>query len=72
MTRKVARLTHLPKCQGRTDCHSPARYDFKTWNGPWAYACEVHWSQLRASPNLGTGHGHYLLLPGEEVPRHLR
>jgi hypothetical protein len=65
-------LTTLPACQGRGDCRLPARYDFRTFSGPWAYACEVHWSQLRASSNLGTGYGHYLLLPGETPPVHLR
>lgn len=62
----------LPKCQGRADCPRPARYDFRTFSGTWGYGCEVHWSQMRATADLGTGNGHYLLLPGEEVPAHLR
>jgi len=65
-------LSSLPRCQARGDCRTPSRYDFRTFSGPWAYACEVHWSQLRASAQLGTGYGHYILLPGEEVPVHLR
>ncbi len=50
----------LPKCQAEVGCPRPARYDCKSWSGPWLYTCEVHWPQVRASDRLGTGHGQYL------------
>lgn len=43
------------------DCPNEARYDFKTKMGPWAFGCEKHWRQYRASAKLGTGLGQKLV-----------
>lgn len=58
--------TSLPVCDG---CGKRrARYDCKTFHGPWANLCDICWPQLRAVPDLGLGVGQYLYLGGETIP----
>jgi len=40
----------------------PARFDFATTLGPWAYGCEYHYLSHRAAPALGEGQGQMLVL----------
>lgn len=56
----------LPRCAfGRDsapweDCPNPARYDFRTRSGPWAYGCAHHYAMYRMWHTLGTGKGQRL------------
>lgn len=59
----VAYVAQMPDCQihgmmGRKGV--PAKYDFKTKDGPWAYGCEACWKDERAYPTLGVGKGQKL------------
>lgn len=46
-------------------CENRAHYDFKTYIGPWAYACSEHWEKYRLYPETGLGMGQRLILPSE-------
>ena len=60
MTRdgKVAYVATIPACDF---CGRPARYDFKTQHGPWAYGCEADYEVNRLYEDLGTGKGQRLV-----------
>jgi hypothetical protein len=43
---------------------TPAEYDGKTTEGPWAYMCGAHYSKY--GMGLGTGVGQRLILKGNK------
>lgn len=47
----------IPEC---SFCNLPACFDFKTWQGPWAYGCLQHFILKRGK--LGVGRGQALVL----------
>lgn len=56
-------IDELPRClfcagEGKV---VPARFDFATRMGPWAYGCVMHWRLVRAADALGTGCGQLLI-----------
>ena len=58
-------VAELPDCnfcsiQGAKE---PARFDFRSSNGQWAYGCYVHFLQYQGK--LGLGQGQKLILEGE-------
>jgi hypothetical protein len=71
----VSSLPTCDYCAEADGIERPARFDFKTASGPWANGCERHWrlhARYRGGPNhdepeLGTGKGQRLLLPGEDL-----
>jgi hypothetical protein len=52
-------ITQPKKCDF---CPAQAEYDFKTYMGPWANACEDDYLFYRAYQTLGTGKGQKLVL----------
>ena len=61
---KVVIVTEIPDCNFCAD-GTPGPYDFATRMGPWANGCEAHWSQHRASPDLGVGKAQLWILEPE-------
>ena len=62
-----ARVSSLPTC---SFCNKKAEYDFSTIMGQWAYGCNDHWIQYRASGHLGLGLGQKLILvPSKSQPK---
>jgi hypothetical protein len=59
----TAVVTVLPQC---SFCNEVAHYDFRTYNGSWAYGCEKHWRGYRATEGLGLGEGQ-LLISAKEI-----
>lgn len=59
----VVRVKNLPPCDFCLSggIERPARYDFRTKFGPWAYGCLKHFELHRASRLLGIGHGQLLV-----------
>ena len=55
-------VTKLPKCDF---CENDARYDAKTFIGPWANMCGTHWA-LYGPGKLGTGFGQMLITANEK------
>ena len=64
---EVILVSSIPACNFCQD-GTPGPYDFKTYMGPWANGCEKHWKQMRASGQLGTGHGQ-LWVTDDQVER---
>lgn len=60
-----AEVVNLPNCDFPHFQPTPARYDFKTKQGPWANGCRKHWEAHRFYPDLGTGKGQYLITTKE-------
>jgi transposase-like protein len=63
------RVLHLPNCYfcgAEEGVKRPARYDFRTRQGPWANGCQRHFEREAATRVLGEGDGQRLLLPGED------
>lgn len=56
-------VASLPDCDLCTakGVTTPAVYDGKTVQGPWAYMCESHWKRFGVG-QLGTGFGQRLIL----------
>lgn len=52
-------VTKLPRC---SFCTEPARYDFNSLMGQWAYGCSVHYGLYRVFETLGSGKGQQLIL----------
>lgn len=48
----VAKVAQIPRCDL---CQEQAAYDGKTQDGPWAYMCEQHFSQIGIGLGLGRG-----------------
>lgn len=57
-------MDSLPWCQFDHGHPTPARYDGKTRQGPWAYMCALHFTLNGLG--LGTGFGQVLFLEGED------
>lgn len=56
----TARISRIPLCDF---CKKkPARYDFKTIHGPWAYGCRDDYLANRMYDSLGSGRGQELIL----------
>ena len=64
---KVARIQMMPKCDFDHDEPADAKYDGRTWLGPWAYMCDRHFEALGVG--LGTGKGQYLMPETKEVAK---
>ena len=60
---RAVALKILPQCNF---CEEVSRYDFRTSTGHWAFGCEEHWREHRATNGLGIGEGQ-LLLNSREV-----
>lgn len=60
----VAKVVRIPDCNFCTEdgIKTPAQYDFKTWQGPWAFGCADCWEEYRFYPDLGLGKGQKLEL----------
>jgi NAD-dependent SIR2 family protein deacetylase len=56
-------VLELPRCDICQDS-TEASYDAKTWLGPWAYLCELHF-RTHAPGKLGLGVGQRLVTPDE-------
>jgi len=61
MARTTVEVEELPLCDIHNKRH-PAAYDFKTFQGPWAYGCEKAWKENRAHHDLGVGKGQRLVV----------
>lgn len=59
----TAEVSELPKCSW---CPDKAKFDFRTYSGVWGYGCTLHWIIKRATPNLGMGNGHRLVVRGKK------
>lgn len=52
----TARVTRIPNCDFPHGEPTPALYDAKTLQGPWAYMCQTHFdSDHRGGLGLGIG-----------------
>lgn len=58
----VLRVDHIPNCDICMDT-TPAEYDAKSKQGPWAYMCQRHFEQHGVG--LGMGRGQRLKLWGK-------
>jgi hypothetical protein len=70
----VARVHRLPACdfcKETAGVERPARYDFATMFGPWAYGCRDHYETHRRFRDLGTGKAQLLVVPGEPLEAEL-
>jgi len=47
-----AQVASLPACD---ICGARARYDAKTWRGPWAFLCSQHFVEHGIGLGLGLG-----------------
>lgn len=65
--RTLVVMERLPSCDfcRMKDVDRPARYDFRTLAGAWAYGCQEHYEIQRACEVLGTGHGQMLVTAAE-------
>jgi glutaredoxin len=63
----VVEVVTLPGCDF---CHAPARYDTKTTQGPWAYACGACYERHGVG-RLGLGLGQMLVQVHVECERPL-
>lgn len=61
---REAVVQKLPKCDF---CEKNARYDAKTFQGPWANMCHYHWIENAQYKTLGEGKGQNLILPDEVI-----
>ena len=59
MSYTETKLDRYPRCDL---CGKPARYDFATTHGVWAYGCQTCYEQFRLYPDLGMGKGQKLVL----------
>lgn len=63
----IAHMTHIPLCDFPHATPTPAVYDGKTRQGPWAYMCEDHFkSDGGTNGQLGLGLGQKLELITDE------
>ena len=55
----IAYLSKAPGCDFclKSGRQTPAKYDFLTRLGSWAYGCEAHWTEYRVFEDLGIGKG---------------
>lgn len=67
--RTVVEVATLPLCDfcQTAGIERPARYDFRTRYGPWAYGCGEHYDAHRGSERLGTGSGQLLVVPDDPL-----
>lgn len=66
--RNVAVVSSLPRCDF---CGAEAHYDFQTHRGSWAYGCDQHWVEWRATIRLGLGVGQLLVTEADLDPGRL-
>ena len=66
----IAYVAELPACNFPHSMvdggdPTPAKYDFRTDTGQWAYGCEEHFQAHRMHETLGTGKGQKLEVRGD-------